>query len=127
MLTVVRLVAVAGMLLVVPLGLRLLADRGLAPLRRWWPAAAAPAAAALFLPRGPLAAALTIGYAAAAAALAALTARRLVRPGDRPRAVAVATAGASPLVAAAALTAERAGHQLFGFDLPVLALTVAHF
>ena len=124
MLTLVRLVIAAGMLLVVPLGLRLVTVP--AWVRRWWLAAAAPAAAGLWLPRGTVAVVTVLGYAAATAVLAALAARRLAT--DRtPRGVAVATALASPAVAAAALVAERAGHQLFGFELPVLVLTVAHF
>ncbi len=41
--------------------------------------------------------------------------------------IAIATALMSPLVAASALVAERDGFRLFGFTLPVLALTVAHF
>jgi YndJ-like protein len=126
-LTVVRLVVMLGMLLVVPLGLRLVTGRGIAALRRWWPAVAAPAAAGLWLPRGPLAVLTAVGYAAAAALLAALAARRLLRRGPGPREIAVATACAGPLVAACALVAERAGHRLLGFELPVLVLTVAHF
>ncbi len=127
MLTVVRLVVVVGMLLVVPLGLRLVADPALARLRRWWPVVAAPAAVGLWLPRGTVAVVTTLGYAAAAAVLAVLAARRLLRRGAGARDVAVATALASPLVAATALVAERAGYELFGFELPVLVLTVAHF
>jgi hypothetical protein len=45
------------------------------------------------------------------------------------RAVRLAAAGAltGPLVAGCALTAERAGYPLFGFEPIVLRLTVAHF
>jgi len=39
----------------------------------------------------------------------------------------VLTALVTPAVAAIALVAERAGHELFGFELTVLSLTVAHF
>ncbi|GAA0798783.1 YndJ family protein [Spirilliplanes yamanashiensis] len=125
MLTVVRIVVMVGMLLVVPMGLRLVG--GLAPAARWWPVAAAPAAVGLWLPRGPVAVVTTAGYAVAAALLAAVAARRLLRRGVSPREIAVATALTGPLVAATALVAERAGHELFGFELPVLVLTVAHF
>ncbi|MFG1991315.1 YndJ family transporter [Actinoplanes sp. NPDC048988] len=41
--------------------------------------------------------------------------------------IALATALAGPAVAAGALVAERAGYRLFGFELGVLTLTVAHF
>ncbi|XVV17761.1 YndJ family protein [Actinoplanes sp. CA-131856] len=37
------------------------------------------------------------------------------------------TALAGPAIAAGSLVAERAGHRLFGFELGVLTLTVAHF
>jgi hypothetical protein len=42
------------------------------------------------------------------------------------REVAVVTALVAPAVAGVALVAERAGYRLFGFDLDVLSLTVAH-
>ncbi len=123
MLVVVHVIVIIGMVLVVPLGLRLLD----APpwIRRWWPVAAAPAALALWLPRGTAAAGLCLGYAAVAGALAVTALPRLRRPD--PYRIAEATALASPAVAALALVAERGGHRLFGFSLTVLALTVAHF
>ncbi|WP_460848315.1 YndJ family transporter, partial [Phytohabitans suffuscus] len=62
-----------------------------------------------------------------AAALAAGAGRLVLAGRPRPGTVAVATALAAPSVAASALVAERAGHRLFGFDLDVLSLTVAHF
>ncbi|MGN9909161.1 YndJ family transporter [Phytohabitans sp. LJ34] len=153
----------AGLLLVMPLGLRLLAAPGLAGVRRLWLLAAAPAAASVWLPRGWLAASLAAAYVPATAALATSAARlvsarwipaaRLVSavrrapaavavpagpagPGGGvglarvmagPRLVAAATALVAPAVAGSALVAERAGYRLFGFDLDVLALTVAHF
>ncbi|BCB77653.1 hypothetical protein GCM10022251_63700 [Phytohabitans flavus] len=117
-----------GLLVVMPLGLRLLPASGLAGVRRLWFAAAAPAAVSVWLPRGWLAAVLAAAYLPAAAALL-LSAARVVlsRRLPLPRTVAVATALAGPTVAGCALVAERAGVHLFGFDLDVLALTVAHF
>ncbi|KIF79769.1 hypothetical protein QR77_37170, partial [Streptomyces sp. 150FB] len=44
-----------------------------------------------------------------------------------PAEIAALTALVTPSVAGLALVAERWGHPLFGFALPVLALTVAHF
>lgn len=52
----------AGLLVVMPLGLRLLAAPGLAGVRRLWVLAAAPAAVSVWLPRGWLAAALAAAY-----------------------------------------------------------------
>jgi hypothetical protein len=40
--------------------------------------------------------------------------------------VAALTALVAPLAAGVALVAERAGYELFGFSLPILALTVPH-
>src|SRR4051812_38156049 len=62
-----------GMLVVVPVGLRLVAGGGSPPRlpsARWWTAAAVPAAAALWLPRGPLAVLLCTGYLVVALTLA---------------------------------------------------------
>ena len=54
--------------------------------------------------------------------------RRAPGPGHPwPAQLAVLTALAMPLIGASALTAERYGYLLFGFELDVLALTVAHF
>ncbi|MDQ7909501.1 YndJ family transporter [Phytohabitans sp. ZYX-F-186] len=119
-----------GLLVVMPLGLRLVAAPGLTLVHRLWFAAAVPAAASVWLPRGWLAAVSAAAYLPAAAALL-LSAGRVVGAGHGrlpgPRAVAVATALAAPSVAGCALVAERAGIRLFGFELDVLALTVAHF
>jgi hypothetical protein len=118
----------AGLLVVMPLGLRLLPARGVAGVHRLWFVSATPAAASVWLPRGWLAASLAAAYLPATAALL-VAAARLALSGrlPRPRMVAAATALAAPAVAGCALVAERAGHRLFGFDLDVLALTVAHF
>lgn len=44
-----------------------------------------------------------------------------------PAGIALLTALVTPAVAATALVAERSGHELFGFGLGILALTVPHF
>ncbi|MFC3743909.1 YndJ family protein [Paractinoplanes deccanensis] len=93
------------------------------PVRLWLVGAVA-GAASLWLPRGPFAVVLATVYGLAAAALA-LHAVRL-RLAWRER-IALVTALVSPAIAAGALIAERAGHRLFGFELGVLTLTVAHF
>jgi hypothetical protein len=210
-----------GLLVVMPLGLRLVAAPGVPAVRRLWFLAATPAAASVWLPRGWLTAVFAAAYLPAVAALLASAGRVVLSgrpPGpdrdgapapiaadrdrsrttgaatpptaagtDQPgtainataaaysdglssvtvghsaqphtgadqcslttvdratgderrgpgadaatpwvtaRAVAVATALASPAVAGCALVAERAGQRLFGFELDVLALTVAHF
>jgi hypothetical protein len=133
----VAVVVTIGMLVVVPLGLRLVPEPGarVSRLAVVWPMAAAPAAVALWLPRGSVAAVLCTPYAVVAAFLALeagirawhLVAVRRTVGIDIPVGIAIVTAMASPLVAASALVAERAGVALFGFRPPVLALTVAHF
>lgn len=125
-LLVVNVVVTIGMVAIVPLGLRLV--DGLTPLARWWPAAGSVGAVALWLPRGAVAATLASGYALATVGLAAqapvrVWRKRTLTAGE----VAVLAALVTPLVAGVALVAERAAHPLFGFTLPVLALTVAHF
>jgi hypothetical protein len=105
------------------MGLRLLDCPRWIPLT--WLAGAAPAALALWLPRGRVAAGLAAPYAVATVLLAGYAAGRL-----RPLSVAglaAATALASPAVAGTALVGERAGYRLFGFPLATLTLTVAHF
>ncbi|MEU7025668.1 YndJ family protein [Streptomyces sp. NPDC046275] len=140
----VGLIVTLGMSAVVPVGLRLLdgpQPASLRLLRRAWPLLALPGAVSLWLPRGPLAAALAGVYALATVALAlhapvrlALTLPRSPAAGARtsprlpaPAEVAALTALATPAVAGLALVAERAGHELFGFELGILALTVPHF
>ncbi|MFJ2114952.1 MULTISPECIES: YndJ family protein [unclassified Streptomyces] len=133
----VSLIVMLGMLVIVPLGLRLLETPGSttarAPgcpraLRRLWPVPAALGAVSLWLPRGPAAAALACCYALAALALALHAPARLARTRSAaPAEIAALTALVTPAIAATALVAERLGHPLLGFDLPVLTLTVAHF
>lgn len=130
---VVDVVVTLGVLGVVPLGLRLVAGRDVEVLRRLWWVAGAPAALAGWLPRSGAAVALAVPYVALTGALALLALRRAVRVvtagGGLPWPVEVATwtALATPVVAAVALVAERAGTALLGFDLEILGLTVAHF
>ena len=124
----VQLVVALGMLVVVPLGLRLVDDPLVARLRPWWLWGAVPGAAASLLPRGAVAVALAAAYGVLTLLLAGCAAARLARTRSlAPREVALLTALATPSVAALALVAERAGQPLFGFDLDVLALTVPHF
>ncbi|MFD7319657.1 YndJ family protein [Streptomyces sp. NPDC059875] len=127
----VGLIVMLGMFVIVPVGLDLIdgpRPRGLRMLRRAWPLLAAPGALALWLPRSPTAAALAAVYALATLALALFAPARLVaRPTLPPSEIAVLTALVTPSVAGLALVAERAGHELLGFDLDILALTVPHF
>lgn len=123
----VRLVVALGMLVLLPLGLRLVRAPGLAPLTRLWPAPALAGAVSLWLPRGVPATLLAAPYLLATLALVAVAAARLLRERSlRAGDVAVLTALVTPSVGALALVAERAGVELLGFDLPVLALTVPH-
>ncbi|MEV6303370.1 YndJ family protein [Actinoplanes sp. NPDC051861] len=104
----VNLLVMVGMLFVVPGGMDLLGTR----VTKFWYAGAAAGSVSLWLPRGGWAAGLAVIYALSVGVLFAYR-RRL------------------PLIllgiAAVALIAERAGHELFGFETGVLALTVAHF
>ncbi|MCF2527519.1 YndJ family protein [Yinghuangia soli] len=128
MVPLVNLLVTFGMLVILPAGLRLLPDPGAVALSRVWLLAAVPGAVSLWMPRGPDAAALAALYLAATLALAACAPARLLRTRSlAPRELAILTALASPAVAATAQTAERTGHELFGFDLAILALTEAHF
>jgi hypothetical protein len=128
MFVLVNLIVMLGMLVVVPAGLRLVDPVRLAPVRRMWPMFAVPGAVALWLPRGAVATALAVVYAIGTLVLAAQAPRRLIRTrSPAPAEIAVLTALAAPSVAGLALVAERAGHELFGFTLPILALTVPHF
>ncbi|WP_157431781.1 YndJ family protein [Actinomadura hibisca] len=123
MVALVHVIVMTGMLVVVPLGLRLV---GLpAALRGVWLAGAAAGSVSLWLPRGAPAVALAALYAAATLPLAGQAVRRLRR--WDPVEIAVATALAAPAVAGTALVAERGGVELFGFSLTILSLTVAHF
>ncbi|MEV5580217.1 YndJ family protein [Streptomyces parvus] len=124
----VNAIVMLGMLVVVPAGLRLTGQSELERIRRLWPLFAAPGALALWLPRGPTATALACVYAVGTALLALHAPRRAARGRDLdPAGIALLTALVAPSVAATALVAERSGHELFGFDLGILALTVPHF
>lgn len=130
----VNLIVMLGMLVIVPAGLRLAGAPDLDRMRHLWPVFAVPGAVALWLPRGPAATALALGYAVGAALLALHAPARIVRRPDpllawrtAPAEIALLTALVTPAVAATALVAERSGHPLFGFGLGILALTVPHF
>jgi hypothetical protein len=124
----VSLIVMLGMLVVVPAGLRLIDAARLALIRRTWPLFAIPGAAALWLPRSTTATVLAAVYALGTLALAAHAPRRLARTRSlAPAEIAVLTALVTPSVAGVALVAERSGHELFGFSLQILALTVPHF
>jgi hypothetical protein len=120
-----------GMVVIVPTALGLVGVPRTA--RLLWSGCAALGATALWLPRGGPATALTLPYLVAASALAGHAVRDAVRPpaggSGRTPLVRLCTAGAlsAPMIAATALTAERAGYPLFGFEPIVLRLTVAHF
>jgi hypothetical protein len=134
------LLAGAGMVVIVPLGLALVTvpGPGVAAVRRWWVVVALPAAVSLWLPRGLVTATLALPYLTAASVLLTGAVIDLALRGqDRDgRAhgvretgfdLALLTALAGPVIAASALVAERAGYRLFGFGLDTLTLTVAHF
>ncbi|HWU07952.1 MAG TPA: YndJ family protein [Streptomyces sp.] len=124
----VGLIVMLGMLVIVPLGLGLVGDPALDRIRRLWPLFAVPGAVSLWLPRGGGATALALCYALGALLLATHAPRRLARTRSAcPAEAALLTALVAPSVAALALVAERAGHELFGFGLGILALTVPHF
>ncbi|WP_097868040.1 YndJ family protein [Streptomyces sp. rh34] len=125
----VNAIVMLGMLVVVPAGLRLTGRQELDRIRRLWPLFAVPGAVALWLPRSTAATALACCYALGAVLLALHAPRRAVRGGRDlgPAAFALITALVTPAVAAIALVAERSGHELFGFGLDILALTVPHF
>ncbi|MCQ0025486.1 YndJ family protein [Streptomyces somaliensis DSM 40738] len=128
MAVLVDLVVTLGMLVVVPVGLRLAAVPQAAAAVRLWPLFAVPGAVSLWLPRGAPAAALACCYAVGTLLPALAAPRRLAAVRSlAPAEVALCTALVSPAVAATALVAERRGHQLFGFDLEILDLTVPHF
>ncbi len=135
---VVALVVGLGAVVLLPLGLRLVDAPGLGPLARVWPVLGLACAVPLWLPRGPFAGGLAAVYLVATAALVGCAVARVVRVVREVRAgaawgagrlageVAVAAALCSPVVAAVALVAERAGVELFGFGLGILALTSPH-
>ncbi|MDF9876294.1 YndJ family protein [Cellulosimicrobium cellulans] len=129
---------VLGMVVVLPLGLRLLGpDVVPSPRRAVWPLAGLAGAASLVVPRGTTSALLALAFAVATVVLALAGARLAVRTVRDVRAGRVAapalaaraatvTALAMPAVGASALVAERAGWGLLGFSGTYLALTVPH-
>ncbi|TDW90939.1 YndJ-like protein [Kribbella pratensis] len=126
MTVLVHAVVSLGMLIVVPLGLTLLPTRTTST--RWWFAFAVPGAVALWLPRGAVSIVLASVYFAGTLVLIALAARHFFQHRTvSTRQVALYTALATPSIAALALVAERSSYELFGFNLTVLSLTVAHF
>ncbi|GHF88117.1 hypothetical protein GCM10018790_77010 [Kitasatospora xanthocidica] len=124
----VDLLVLLGMGAVVPLGLALVDEPGLARIRRLWPLAAVPGALSLWLPRGGLATGPAVVYALGTLVIALHAPLRLARTRSvAPAEIAVLTALAAPSVAGVALVAERSGYPLFGFEPHILALTVPHF
>ncbi|MER6299602.1 YndJ family protein [Kitasatospora sp. NPDC001539] len=123
----VDLLVLLGMGAVLPLGLALIDEPGLARVRRLWPLAAVPGALCLWLPRGA-ATGPAVLYALGTLAVALHAPLRLARTRSlAPAEIAVLTALAAPAVAGVALVAERSGYPLFGFEPHILALTVPHF
>lgn len=126
MIYLVHAVVSLGMLIVVPLGLTLLPTRTTST--RWWFAFAVPGVVALWLPRGPVSVVLASIYLAGTVVLITLAARHFWQHRRlSAQQVALYTALATPSIAALALVAERSSYELFGFNLTVLSLTVAHF
>ncbi|ARF81011.1 YndJ family protein [Kitasatospora aureofaciens] len=124
----VDLLVLLGMGAVLPLGLALIDEPGLARVRRLWPLAAVPGALSLWLPRGGLATGCALLYALGTLLVALHAPLRLARTRSLAAAeVAVLTALTAPSVAGVALVAERSGYPLFGFEPHILALTVPHF
>lgn len=127
----VGVLCAVGMVVVVPLGLRLLGERDDPVVAAWarvWPVVGAVGALSMLLPQGGLAAGPAVLYLGATLALALTAPVRLWRTRSlAPAEVAVLTALVAPAVAGVALVAERAGVALLGFEPIELALTVAHF
>ena len=128
---VVDLVVALGMLVIVPLGLRLLPLAGTDRVAWVYPLFAVPGVVALWLPRGDLSTTLACWYGVGTLLLVALAARHawtcLSRKAVRATDAAAVTALACPAIAAFALVAERSSTEVFGFSLTILALTVPHF
>lgn len=150
----VTALVVLGMVVVLPLGLRLLGAPTVPGARSAaWPAAGLCGAVSLVLPHGPAAVAsaavfagatLVLLVAAVRVALGAVRAGRRDAPlvlgdgdpgaedvrdpglGDRAVVAATVVALAAPAVGACALVAERGGWGLLGFSGTYLALTVPH-
>ncbi|WP_208863401.1 YndJ family transporter [Cellulosimicrobium cellulans] len=129
---------VLGMVVVLPLGLRLLGPDVVPAARSVaWPLAGVAGAAAVVLPHGTVSVLLALVFAAATVVLAGTGARLAVRTvrdvrdgrvaaAGRASRAAAATALVMPAVGASALVAERAGWGLLGFSGTYLALTVPH-
>lgn len=129
---------VLGMVVVLPLGLRLLGPDVVPAARSVaWPLAGVAGAAAVVLPHGTVSVLLALVFAAATVVLAGAGARLAVRTVRDVRDGRVAAAGLAsraatatalvmPAVGASALVAERAGWGLLGFSGTYLALTVPH-
>jgi len=116
----IDLAVVAGAAVVLPLALG----------GRWWywEAAAVSSAVALVLPRGAVAAALTMPWVVVAsvetaAAIRVMADRRIASLATGARAVACAYA----LVAGSALVASRAGFEWRGIVEPIVELAAVHF
>ncbi|GAA2732743.1 hypothetical protein GCM10009867_09290 [Pedococcus aerophilus] len=128
---VVNAVVTLGMLVIVPLGLRLLPVPGTDRVARIYPVFAVPGVIALGLPRGALSTTLACWYGVGTLLLVALAARYawncLSRKAFRATDAAAITALACPAIAAFALVSERSSLEVFGFSLKILALTVPHF
>lgn len=119
-----------GMVVVVPIGLRLMndPDKRLETIGQVWPAAGLAAAFSMLLPNGTFAAGLAGLYTAVTLWLVGLAVARLLRRRSlAPVEIAVLTAMLAPAVAATSLVAERGGWDLLGFGPTTLALTAAHF
>jgi hypothetical protein len=111
-----------------PVALRLLATPFPRLLVPAWPFAALLACLALPAPRGLGAVLFCTPYAALCGWVTVCGVGRALRArGDLVREFAAVMATSSLSVAAVALLSERAGYQLFGFDLVTLRLTVLHF
>ncbi len=129
---------ILGMVVVLPLGLRLLGPEVVpAPRSVAWPLAGVAGAVSLVLPHGTASVLLALVFAAATVVLAGTGARLAVRTARDLRDGQVAAAGLAsraatatalvmPAVGASALVAERAGWGLLGFSGTYLALTVPH-
>ncbi|GAB2674775.1 YndJ family protein [Thalassiella azotivora] len=124
----VAVLCAVGMVVVVPLGLRLLDPPPQARWLRAWPVLGLVGAASTLLPRGDAAALLAGAYLTATVRLALVAAARLLRTRSlAPVEVAALTALVTPSIAGLSLVAERGGWDLLGFNGTEHALTVAHF
>ncbi|MGN7703270.1 YndJ family protein [Cellulosimicrobium sp. ES-005] len=129
---------ILGMVVVLPLGLRLLGpDVVPAPRSVAWPLAGVAGSVSLVLPHGTASVLLALVLATATVVLAGAGGRLAVRTARDLRdgrvgaaglasRAATATALVMPAVGASALVAERAGWGLLGFSGTYLALTVPH-